>query len=68
MSVYKVRKFETLPGVFKAAARTAWRDAKQGDGYLYKTLGGELIERISAPGVLDDEYVWSVIDPAGLIH
>jgi len=68
MSVYKVRKFETLPGVFKAAARTAWRDAKQGDGYLYKTLAGSLVERIPTPEVLGDEYIWDVIDPAGLIH
>jgi len=68
MSVYEVRAYAALPGILKAAARAAWRDAKHHDGYVYKTLEGSLIERMPAPQIPDEEYVWNVIDPAGLLH
>jgi len=53
---YKVRKFEDLPKVIQAAARSAWNDAHPGDEWLYKTYAGALIERFPSPKVLTTEY------------
>lgn len=68
MSSYKLRPYSELPGILKAAARTAWDAAGATDGYLYKTLSGSLIERLESPEMPDEAYVWSILDPANLIH
>jgi len=65
---YRLRPYSELPGILKAAARKAWKDSAEGDGYKYKTLDGALIERIPTLENLGDAYAWYVIDPANLIH
>ena len=46
MSNLKFRPYAQLPSILKAAARTRWSDAADGDGWLYKTLDGALLDRI----------------------
>lgn len=46
MSNLKFRPYAQLPGILKAANRARWNDATDGDGYLYRTCDGALIDRI----------------------
>lgn len=46
MPALKFRPYAQLPGILKAAARTRWVDADNGDGWLYRTYNGALTDRI----------------------
>lgn len=43
----KFRPYAQLAGVLKAAARARWSNATDGDGYLYRTCDGALLDRIA---------------------